>query len=136
ESQTRDKDPRTFVFDCFEPVPVLFFDPSSGRLWKGRDQLRLESVWALHDRDTTVTGVDKSGSEVGLLEVEGLPQPSGVWSTCQLSHYRLKDLSYLPARSSGTPVARVAVIPPASRPSLSASLDTMCVRSLGGAALY
>jgi hypothetical protein len=136
ESQARDKEPRTFVFDCFEPLPVLFFDPSTGRLWKGRDQLRLESVWTLHDRDTTLIGVDQSGNEVKLVTVEGLPQPSGVWSTCELSHYHLTELKYLVVRSSGTPVARVAVAPPTSRPSLSAGLDEMCVRSIGGATLY
>ncbi len=136
ESQARDKEPRIFVFDCFEPLPVLFFDPSSGRLWKGHDQLRLESVWALHDQDTTLQGIDQSANEVRLVPVEGLPQPSGVWSTCELSHCDLRDLKYLVVKSSGTPVARVAVAPPASRPSLSTGLDAMCVRSLGGAALY
>jgi hypothetical protein len=136
ESQPRDGEPRTFVFNCFEPLPALFFDPTSGRLWKARDQLRLDSVWTLHDRDTKLTGIDVSGAEVTLADVEELPQPSGVWSSCRLSHYRLKDLKYLVVRRSGVVAARVAVVTPASRPTLSDGLDPICARSAGNAVLH
>src|SRR5690606_34500609 len=109
---------------------------SSGRLWKSRDQLRLDSVWTLHDRDTELAGIDRSGAEIRLVDVEELPQPSGIWSSCRLSHYRLNDLKYLIAKRAGTSVARLAVIPPTSRPSLTAVLDPMWVRSLGNAVLH
>jgi hypothetical protein len=136
ECQAIGREPRTFVFDCFDPLPALFFDPSSGRLWRGRDQLRLESVWTLHNRDVTLSGIDKSGNEVSLVSVEGLPQPSGVWSGCQLSHYRLDALRYVIAKGSDGNVTRIAVAPPARRPLLSSGLDPMSARSLGGAFLY
>jgi hypothetical protein len=136
EARAEDREPRTFIFDCFDAMPVMFFDPSTGRLLRSRDQLRIGSVWALHSPEVTLSAGDASGLEHNLVSVEELPQPCGAWSRCLLSHYNLADVKHVVVRDADNLRARVSVTSPALRPILSASLDPMSVTSSGGAAIY
>lgn len=136
EFRRRDGDGRSFVFECFDKAPVLFFDPASGRLWRNKDQLRLLEVFVLHSKAHSLWSVDREGAARPLSPIEELPQPAGVWAECRLGRYNLEGATYLWVKRGVFDVARFPVATPGARPQLIGGGEVPLARTIGGAILY
>lgn len=136
ELRGRNGETRSFVFECFDRAPVLFFDPGTGRLWRNRNQIRLRDVCVLHSKEFSLSCIDRQGTERPPRLVEELPQPGGVWGACRLGRYSLEDARYLLVRRGGAEVVRFPIALPGVRPMLVGGNEVPLARTSDGAILF
>jgi hypothetical protein len=106
---------RSYAFESLQcDKPVLFFDPSNGRLVRNPRELRLDSVWALLPEEVELWTKTDLGRALPLLEE--FPQPTGAWEGCRLAHYDLRDVSNVSIVRAGPIWTSVPVVAPAERP--------------------
>ncbi len=108
---------REVTFEALEEMPLLLFDPASGRLVSSRHVVRLESVWALHPSTDVRLTCDREGLIV-LPVREEFPDPSGAWHGYVRRHYDLSGASAIFVHQSGREPSMIRVIRPSQRPRL------------------
>lgn len=108
---------RRSSFEGLDPVPAVFFNPSTGSEVNPSSGLRLASVWALFPEGVRVTATGTSGGEQVLTEPEELPEPTGDWSGYDLRAFDLTGVGALRLSASDhDAVTTIRVLAVAERP--------------------